>query len=138
MQIVADPRGFPVWSSPVEPGSVHDIASARAHCLGALYKSAADAVRQPWPRSATRAPGCGVHMPIKGRNLDVENQSYNVLLTAMRAIGENANAELKQRWRCLWRSRLCPTRIGTIVAAAIVHSTLQRGADRARTDRKPQ
>ncbi|MGB5112512.1 MAG: IS5/IS1182 family transposase, partial [Mycobacterium sp.] len=36
-------------------------------------------------------------------------------------------AELKQRWRCLRRIRLCPTRIGQIVAAAIVLSTLQRG-----------
>ena len=126
VQIVADPRGFPVWSSPVEPGSVHDIASARAHCLGALYKSAADGVPTLADKGYEGA-GIGVHTPIKGRNLDVESQSYNMLLTAMRAIGERANAELKQRWRCLRRIRLCPTRIGTIVAAAIVLSTLQRG-----------
>ncbi|MGB7382217.1 MAG: IS5/IS1182 family transposase, partial [Rhodococcus sp. (in: high G+C Gram-positive bacteria)] len=36
-------------------------------------------------------------------------------------------AELKERWRCLRRIRLCPARIGQIVAAAIVLSTLQRG-----------
>jgi hypothetical protein len=68
-----------------------------------------------------------VHSPVKGRDLDIVNQSYNMLLTALRAIGERANAELKGRWRCLRRIRLCPTRIGTIVAAAIVLSTLQRG-----------
>ncbi|WP_373368830.1 transposase family protein [Candidatus Mycobacterium methanotrophicum] len=50
-----------------------------------------------------------------------------MLLTAARAIGERANAELKQRWRCLRRIRLCPNRIGAVVAAAIVLSTLQRG-----------
>jgi hypothetical protein len=44
VQVLADPAGFPVWSSPVEPGSVHDLTSARTHCLGALYKAAADGV----------------------------------------------------------------------------------------------
>jgi hypothetical protein len=44
LQILADPGGFPVWSSEVEPGSVHDVTAARAHCLGALYKAAADGV----------------------------------------------------------------------------------------------
>ncbi len=68
-----------------------------------------------------------MHTPIKGRALAVDNRSYNTLLTAIRAIGERANAELKQRWRCLRRIRLCPNRIGQIVAATIVLSTLQRG-----------
>jgi hypothetical protein len=68
-----------------------------------------------------------VHSPVKGRDLNIVNQSYNMLLTALWAIGERANAELKGRWRCLRRVRLCPARIGIIVAAAIVLSTLQRG-----------
>jgi DDE superfamily endonuclease len=126
VQIVADPTGFPVWSSEVEPGSVHDLTAARTHCLGALYKSAADGV----PTLADKGyDGCGigVHSPVKGRDLDVANRSYNTLLTGVRAIGERANAELKQRWRCLRRIKLCPNRIGQIVAAAIVLSTLQRG-----------
>jgi len=50
-----------------------------------------------------------------------------MLLTALRALGERANAELKQRWKCLRRIRLCPNRVGDIVAAGIVLSTLQRG-----------
>ncbi|HYB35299.1 MAG TPA: transposase family protein [Mycobacterium sp.] len=126
VQILADPTGFPVWSSEVEPGSVHDISAARAHCLGALYKSAADGVPTLTDKGYQGA-GIGVHSPVKGRDLDTVNQSYNMLLTALRAIGERANAELKGRWRCLRRIRLCPNRIGTIVAAAIVLSTLQRG-----------
>ncbi len=126
MQILADPTGFPVWSSPVEPGSTHDITAARTHCLGALYKSAADGVPTLADKGYEGA-GIGVHSPIKGRDLDIANQSYNTLLTALRAIGERANAELKERWRCLQRIRLCPSRIGAIVAAAIVLSTLQRG-----------
>lgn len=126
VQILADPRGFPVWSSEVEPGSTHDITAARAHCLGALYKAAS----QGLPTLADKGyegSGIGVHTPVKGRDLDVENRSYNTLLTAARAIGERANAELKQRWRCLRRIRLCPNRISQIVAAAVVLSTLQRG-----------
>lgn len=71
--------------------------------------------------------GIGVHTPIKGRHLAIDNTSSNMLLTALRALGERANAELKQRWKCLRRIRLCPSRIGDIVAAGIVLSTLQRG-----------
>ncbi|UQX12260.1 transposase family protein [Candidatus Mycobacterium methanotrophicum] len=126
VQILADPGGFPVWSSEVEPGSVHDITAAREYCLGALYKSAADGVPTLADKGYEGA-GIGVHTPVKGHGLDVENQSCNMLLTAARAIGERANAELKQRWRCLRRIRLCPNRIGAVVAAAIVLSTLQRG-----------
>lgn len=126
VQILADPGGFPVWSSEVEPGSVHDITAARAHCLGALYKSAADGVATLADKGYEGA-GIGVHSPVKGRDLAIDNQSYNTLLTAVRAIGERANAELKGRWRCLRRIRLCPRRIGAIVAGAVVLSTLQRG-----------
>ncbi len=45
----------------------------------------------------------GVYSPVKGHNLHVSNASYNMLLTAVRALGERANAELKQRWKCLRR-----------------------------------
>lgn len=126
VQILADPRGFPIWSSEVEPGSTHDIAAARAHCLGALYKLAADGVPTLADKGYEGA-GIGVHTPFKGHSLDADNRSYNALLTGLRALGERANAELKERWRCLRRIRLCPTRIGAIAAAAIVLSTLQRG-----------
>ncbi len=126
VQIIADPSGFPVWSSPVEPGSVHDIAAARAHCLGALY-AAASAGLPTLTDKGYQGARIGVHSPVKGENLHVSNASYNMLLTALRALGERANAELKQRWKCLRRIRLCPSHIGGIVAAGIVLSTLQRG-----------
>src|SRR5215472_2769418 len=41
IQAVLAPDGFPLWVSPVEPGSVHDITAARAHALPALYRAAA-------------------------------------------------------------------------------------------------
>src|SRR5262249_12327745 len=37
IQAVLAPDGFPLWTSDVEPGSVHDITAARAHALPALY-----------------------------------------------------------------------------------------------------
>ncbi len=58
VQIVADPAGFPVWSAPVEPGSVHDITAARAHCLGALYAAAGGPVVVARPvGTRSRLPG---------------------------------------------------------------------------------
>jgi len=109
-----------------EPGSVHDIAAARNHCLPALYAAAAAGLPTLTDKGYQGA-GIGVHSPVKGHNLHVGNASYNMLLTALRALGERANAELKQRWKCLRRIRLCPSRIGDIVTAGIALSTLQRG-----------
>jgi len=108
VQIVADPTGFPVWSAPAEPGSVHDLTAAPTG-LPTLADKGYDGTH------------AGIHTPVKGRNLAEPNTSYNTL----RALGERANAELTQRWRCLRRIRLCAHRIGDIVVDAIVLSTLQ-------------
>jgi len=35
IQAVLAPDGFPLWVSPAEPGSVHDITAARIHALDA-------------------------------------------------------------------------------------------------------
>jgi hypothetical protein len=43
IQAVIAPDGFPLWISPAEPGSVHDITAARLHALPALYQAAAPA-----------------------------------------------------------------------------------------------
>lgn len=65
VQIVADPSGFPVWSSPVCPGSVHDIAAAREHCLGELYAAASRGLPTLADKGYQGA-GIGVHSPVKG------------------------------------------------------------------------
>jgi hypothetical protein len=42
VQVVCDPDGFPVAVSDVQPGSMHDLAAARATgFLGALHAAAA-------------------------------------------------------------------------------------------------
>lgn len=93
----------------MEPGSTHDLTAAREHCLGALYPAAA----QGLPSLADKGyqgRGIGVHTPIKGRNLGVDNRAYHALLTGMRAIGERANALLDQRWKALGHVTLSPDR----------------------------
>jgi hypothetical protein len=42
VQFLSAPDGTPLWVSDAEPGSMPDITAARAHCLPALYKAAAD------------------------------------------------------------------------------------------------
>ncbi len=68
IQALTRPDGFPVWISPVEPGSVHDrvhdLTAARAHVLGALYAAAArglPTLADPGYEGA----GIGVHTPGK-------------------------------------------------------------------------
>jgi hypothetical protein len=68
VQVLCDPTGFPVWTSPVEPGSTHDLTAARTHVLPALYPAAADGLPTLADKGYTGA-GIGVHTPIKGRNL---------------------------------------------------------------------
>ena len=40
--------------------------------------------------------GIGIHTPLKGNNLGIDNRPYNALLTGARSIGERANSLLKQ------------------------------------------
>lgn len=111
----------------MEPGSTHDITAARAHCLGALYPMAAAGLPTLADKGYQGA-GIGVHTPIKGGNLGRSNRAYNALLTGTRAIGERANALLTQRWKALRHVTLSPSRIGAIVAAALVLTTFERGS----------
>lgn len=127
VQVIADSTGFPLWASPVEPGSTHDLTAAREHCLGALYPVAATGTPTLADKGYQGA-GIGVLTPVKGHHLGVDNRAYNALLTGTRAIGERANALLTQRWTALRHVTLSPSRIGAIVAGALVLTTLERGA----------
>jgi hypothetical protein len=126
VQVLTDPTGHPVWSSPVEPGSVHDITAARAHVLPALYPAAAGGLPTLTDKGYAGA-GIGIRLPHKGRNLDVSTRSRNLVITALRAPAERANALLKSTWKALRRITLCPWRIGNVVAAALVLLIMQRG-----------
>ena len=126
IQVLTDQTGFPIWTSPVEPGSIHDITSARAHALPALYPAAAAGLPTLTDKGYTGA-GIGIHVPLKGANLSIENKASNLLINALRAPAERANALLKSSFKALRRITVCPWRIGHITAAALVILTMHRG-----------
>ncbi|MFD8263268.1 transposase family protein, partial [Streptomyces griseoluteus] len=68
----------------------------------------------------------GIHVPIRRprgkseRALDPDTRTRNTLIRDLRAHGERAAAELKERWRTLKHVSLSPGRIGDIARAALV------------------
>lgn len=126
IQVVTDPSGFPIWTSPAEPGSTHDITAAREHALPALYPAAAAGLPTLTDKGYTGA-GIGIKVPTRGANLSIDNTARNLLISALRAPAERANALLKSTFKALRRVTVCPWRIGNIVAAALVLLTMQRG-----------
>jgi len=104
IQALFRPDGFPVWVSPVEPGSVHDLTAAREHVLGALYAAAGKGL----PTLADpgyEGAGHGIHTPVKqpadGSELDINTRTRNALLRSVRCRGERGFALLTGRWRTL-------------------------------------
>lgn len=126
IQVLTDATGFPIWTSPVEPGSTHDITAARAHVLPALYPAAAAGLPTLADKGYTGA-GIGIHIPVKGANLDPDTRCRNQLITGLRAPAERANALLKNSFKALKHITLCPRRIGHITTAALVLLTINGG-----------
>ncbi len=127
VQVVCDPTGFPVAVSDVQPGSAHDLAAARATgFLGTLHAAAALLGLSTLADKGYDGAGIGVHTPAKGAHLAPSTACRNQLLTRLRAEGERGIALLKTRWKALHRIRLCPQRIGAIVAAALVLTSAER------------
>jgi DDE superfamily endonuclease len=127
VQVVGDPTGFPVAVSDVEPGSTHDLTAARVTgFLGALYAAAALLGLATLADKGYDGARAGIHTPAKGSNLAPDTATRNQLISCLRAEGERGNALLKTRWKALRRIRLCPQRIGAIVAAALVLTTAER------------
>ncbi|WP_326790609.1 transposase family protein [Streptomyces sp. NBC_00151] len=125
IQFLSAPDGTPLWVSDVEPGSTPDITAARIHALPALYQAAARGLPTLTDKGYIGA-GIGIHVPVrrpKGQSeqaLHTDTRSTNTLIRDLRALGERAAAELKERWRALKHVTLSPTRIGDIVRAALV------------------
>ena len=130
IQALCAPTGFPLWISDVEPGSQHDLTCARKHVLGALYAAAAAGL----PTLADGGyDGCGigvftpVKQPADGRQLDVDNRTYNALLRGLRCLGERGFAVLTGRWRTLHHITASPSKIGNIAKAALVLTHFEHG-----------
>lgn len=72
--------------------------------------------------------GIGIQVPVKGRSLALDDRTRDVLINALRAPAERANALLKRTLKALERVTLDPWRIGTITTAALLLLHLQRPA----------
>ena len=130
IQALMRPDGLPVWVSPVEPGSTHDLTAARAHVLGALYAAAGrglPTLADPGYQGA----GHGVHTPVKqpadGTELDINTRTRNALLRSLRCLGERGFALLTGRWRTLHHVTLSPSKISKIARAALVLTHFEHG-----------
>src|SRR6185312_7647857 len=97
VQAVMRPDGLPLWTSPAEPGSVHDISAARLHALPALYRAAALGM-PALADSGYEGAGIGILTPVKNpsanQELDIDTRTRNALLRDLRCRGERGFALL--------------------------------------------
>jgi hypothetical protein len=123
IQAVFAPDGFPLWVSPAEPGSAHDITAARVHALPALYQAAA-ADLPTLADPGYEGSGIGILIPVKqpagGRELDINTRTRNAIQRSLRCLGERGFALLTGRWRTLQHITASPSKIGDITRAALV------------------
>ena len=130
IQAVTAPGGFPLWVSPVEPGSVHDLTAARAHALPALYHAAATGLPTLADPGYDGA-GIGILIPVKqptgGQELDINARTRNAIQRSLRCLGERGFALLNQRWRTLQHITASPSKIGDIARAALVLTHFEHG-----------
>ena len=123
IQAVLAPDGLPLWTSDVEPGSVHDITAAGTHALPALYRAAAQGLAT-LADPGYEGAGIGIHIPVRppaqGHALDIGNRTRNALQRSLRCLGERGFALLTGRWRALQHITLSPGKIGDIARAALV------------------
>ncbi|HEX6524991.1 MAG TPA: transposase family protein [Streptosporangiaceae bacterium] len=123
VQAVMLPGGLPVWTEPVEPGSVHDLTAARAHALPALYRAAALGM-PTLADSGYQGAGIGILTPVKkpagNQDLDIDTRTRNALLRDLRCRGERGFALLTQRWAALQHITADPDRTTEITRAALV------------------
>lgn len=129
VQVIASPDGWPLWTSPVEPGSTHDLTCARAHAFPALYPAAVRGLPVLADKGYTGS-GAGIYVPARrprGRHdLDAATSGWNAYINAHRAPVERAIAVLKIGWKALEHISLCPQRIGAIAAGALVLTRWQK------------
>lgn len=123
VQIVADPAGRLIWTSPALPGARHDMGAAREHGLiDALGTAGIRVVAD----SAYRGAGANVELPQRRRTredklddrprLSANQKAVNVAHARLRGPGERANAQLKS-WKILRRIRGCPHHATLLVNA---------------------
>jgi hypothetical protein len=123
VEAVMRPHGLPLWAGPAEPGSVHDITTARWHALPALYPTAALGMRT-LAGSGYEGAGIGIRTPAGkpagNQELDISTRTRNALLRDLRCRGERGFALLTQRRAALQHVTANPDRTTGITRAALV------------------
>ncbi len=123
-QLLASAAGFPLWTSPVLPGSRNDLSAARDLGITGALTAAAAAGLPTLADKACHAAGIGILTPFRKTAgqppLAIRQRIFNLLHRRLRCRGKRAAAILKTRWSALRRVSLCPKRIGAIVQAALV------------------
>ncbi|MGE0300823.1 transposase family protein, partial [Pseudonocardia sp.] len=130
IQALTRPDGLPVWVSPVEPGSVHDLTAARAHVTAALWAAAGrglPTLADPGYEGAGHGIWTPVKQPADGSELGINTRTRNMLLRSLRSLGERGFALLTGRWRTLQHVTLSPSKITKIARAALVLTHFEHG-----------
>ena len=116
VQVLADPFGRLLWTSPAVPGSTHDLTAARQH---GIIDALADAGLKCWADKAYQGAGGSVRVPFRGRRLKRWKRRHNATHAKIRCVGEQAMATLKG-WRLLRKLRCSTNRITNVVKAVLV------------------
>lgn len=103
VQVLADPAGRLIWTSPALPGARHDMGAAREHgLLDALEKAGVRVIADSAYRSASanvevphRRPPRDPDTGERRRRLSANEKAVNSAHARLRGPGERANAQLK-------------------------------------------
>lgn len=132
VQVLADPAGRLIWTSPALPGARHDMGAAREHgLLAALERTGVRVIAD----SAYRGAGANVEVPHRRpprdpdtgqrrRRLSANEKAVNSAHARLRGPGERANAQLKS-WKILRKVRSSPRLATRLVDAvrSVIHAS---------------
>jgi hypothetical protein len=124
IQVITAPDGWPLWTPGVRPGREHDTTALREHpeILPALATWIAEnrlALGDLGYEGESGTITVAFKKP-QGGQLTDDQKTHNKAHNAKRAVGERGNSLLKTTFKALRNVSLCPWKIGTIVAAALV------------------
>ena len=131
VQVLADPAGRLIWTSPTLPGARLDRGAAREHGIIDAFEHAGVRVIAD---SAYRGAGANVEVPHRRPPRDPETgerrwrlsaneKAVNTAYSRQRGTGERANAQLKS-WRILRKIRSSPRQMTRLVDAvrSVIHA----------------
>jgi len=125
VQVIADPAGRLIWASPALPGARHDAGAATEHGIPPTLTAAGVAAYADTAYCGTGATICTPFRRVRydratgrfvSRALSDGHKAVNHAVSALRAPGERANADLKN-WRILRKIRSSPTDATLLVNA---------------------